>query len=77
MNWIDIVIYLGKPKVSWVESYMRGTGAIVESYCRTEANEITTDSIDTDMDNDGISGIFNTDRDGDEMVDSAIETRFG
>ena len=66
MNWIDEVVYEGKPKASWIDSYVRGDGAVVEGHFRTEANETTADNLGTDVDNDGVPGFFDADADGEE-----------
>ena len=69
MNWIDEVVYEGKPKARWIDSYVRGDGAVVEGHFRTEANETTADNLGTDVDNDGVLGFFDADADGDGVVD--------
>ena len=69
MNWIDESIYEGKPKASWIDSYVKGDGTVVDGHFRTEANETTADNLGTDVDNDGIPGFFDSDADGDGVSD--------
>ena len=69
MNWIDEVVYKGKPKASWIDSCVRGDGAVVEGHFRAEVNETTADNLGTGVDNDGVPGFFDACADGDGVVD--------
>ena len=69
-EWVNKHQASEKPKLDWIEAYSRDDGTIVEGHFRTEANEATMDNLGTDVDQDGISGFFDADADGDGIAEA-------
>ena len=69
-EWVNKHQASEKPKLDWIEAYSREDGTIVEGHFRTEANETTMDNLGTDVDQDGISGFFDADADGDGIAEA-------
>ena len=70
VNWINEVNYSGKPKIAWIEPYLKNDGNFVRGHFRTSPNETIADNLNTDVDNDGIAGFWDIDADGDGIPES-------
>ena len=70
MRDIDEIFYQGKPDLEWIQGYTKSDGTFTEGHWRTKANETIADNLNTDVDRDGIPGWFDSDADGDEILES-------
>ncbi|KZR86665.1 hypothetical protein [Synechococcus sp. MIT S9504] len=70
-NWINDAMLPEKPHLTWIDSYVKGDGSIVDGHFRTIANETEADNLGTDVDNDGLSGYIDADANGDGILEAA------
>ena len=67
-NWIDEALNERKPRVSWIDLYIRGDDKFVDGHFRTDANQTLSDNLGDDVDGVGITSFFDVDADGDGIA---------
>jgi hypothetical protein len=75
MDWISawqegFQSRVDKPPLDWIDGYTRSNGESVDGHLRSEADASTANNLGTDIDQDGIPGFFDSDENGDGLLES-------